>query len=342
MQTFKRIFCALLIFIVTFTSVSVAVIYPFVNSETEFFQDSKLRQSLAGTIDCVVLGASQGVCSFVPEIMDKELGVNSYNLCSAMIPMYARKYLLEKELKRNNIQTVIIDLSYNTLNRSSDDEYGNGDVRVIEKLDSFGERLYYMYKYIKINDWLNIYSRLFINSLNGIETRISKGTHNVNYEAKGFDAKKATDITLSPEEAAEIHNTEKVSIDYFKDNVEQLTEIIDLCKSNGIRVIVAVVPLSDRILWKYESMDSFREWAENYCHELNCEFYDFNLLKNRYSLFNESNSWYSDASHMSEIGARAFTAEFSEVIKQVNLNQDINDLFYPSYNEMLKHSPYNK
>lgn len=342
MRTFKRFLCALLVFTVTFTGVSAALIVPFLNGEREYYQDAKLRQKIAGTIDCVVLGASQGSCAFVSEVLDSGLGCNSYNLSSALIPMYARKYFLEKELARNDIKTVIIDLSYNNLSRNSDEEYAEGDARVFERLDSASERFSYLCRYIKFDDWLNMYSRVMLDAVNSVETRLTKGKKNVDYQAKGFSSREKADVTLSAEEAQKIHNTEKISSDsYNKANIEQLTQIIDICKSKNIRVIIAVVPLSDGLLWKFEGMDSFLEWTENYCSEQNCEFYDFNLLKNRYSIFSDEYSWIGDSSHMSCDGAKAFSTEFSDIVRKAELNEDVSDLFYPSYEELLKDSPYN-
>ncbi|MBP9988934.1 MAG: hypothetical protein KBT46_05480, partial [Ruminococcus sp.] len=240
---------------------------PYLNSESVYYQDSKLRRSLAGTLDCIVLGASQGSCAFVPEVLDSNLGVNSYNLSSALIPIHARKYLLEKELNRSNIKTVIIELSYNTLARNSTAEFGNGDTRVIEKLDSAQERIKYMLKYIKFNDWINVYSHLFMNSLNGIETFITDGGNNVDYKAKGFDSRKVSVGSINPKEVIKTYNTEKISTDYYENNVKVLTDIIDTCKTKNIRVIIAVAPLSDVLLWKYKNMDDFLSWATNYSNQ---------------------------------------------------------------------------
>lgn len=342
MRTFKRLICALLIFSVTFTSVSAALIVPFLNSEREYYQDVKLRRKVAGTIDCVVLGASQGNCAFAPEILDSKLGYNSYNLSSSLMPMHARKCFLEKELTRNDIKTVIIELSYNALSRNLEKEHAEGDVRIIERLDSVQERFSYLCKYVKFDDWLNIYSRLFLDSVNSIETCLTKGNKNVDYQVKGFNPQNKKGKAVSYEEAQKLHNTEKVSVDsYNETNIEQLTKIIDICKSNDIRVIIAVVPLSDSFLWKYENMDSFFEWAKNYSCQHNCEFYDFNLLKSRYNIFNEENSWTVDSTHMRSDSAKVFSAEFSNVIHRVDLNEDVSDLFYSSYKELLKDSPYN-
>ena len=59
----------------------------------------------------------------------------------------------------------------------------------------------------------------------------------------------------------------------------------------------------------------------------------------RGSLFDDSKSFY-DGSHMSDTGARVFSAEFAEVLKMLENGESIDALFYSTYDEAKEALPY--
>ena len=110
MHSSKKVFLRTLAVLLVVLGLSVLIILPYMES-----QERKTRKDLAGTVDYLVVGASHAQLGFVPSVLDQELGVNSYNLSSLLMPVTGRYFLLEKEIKRNPVKTVVLEVSYDTL-----------------------------------------------------------------------------------------------------------------------------------------------------------------------------------------------------------------------------------
>lgn len=72
-----------------------------------------------------------------------------------------------------------------------------------------------------------------------------------------------------------------------------------------------------------------------------CEFYDFNLLKNKNELFPLNTAFY-DWLHLSGSGAETFSKEFVRLIKKVDGGEDVSSFFFNSYVEADANSIYAK
>ena len=103
--------------------------------------------------------------------------------------------------------------------------------------------------------------------------------------------------------------------------------------------VVVVVPVSDRHLWRTEGEEDCRLWLESFCREQGCPFYDFNLLRDRYELFSDKES-FRDGGHLCSRGAETFTAVFADLMERAERGENIDGCFFDSYDELLRQSPY--
>lgn len=342
MHNFRKVLLSLIGVFLIFFVLSSLVLEPYLLSEAKYYQDRRLRESLAGEIDFISVGASNGLCALDAQVVDQELGCFSYNLSGSLMTLNASKFLLEKELKRNPIETVIIDLSYETLIRASADEHGEGDSITYARLSSLPERLKFLATCVPLNDWLSIYAYHFFPAaleylLSSLHGDLS-AYQNVNYEAKGLLARKAADLELNAEEAKVRYNEKLLNTNFREQNIRRLISLIRLCKEYDVRIILATFPRSDASIWSVYGQDDFYQWAQDFAREQNCEFYDMNLLKDRYILFNDRVSFYDDQ-HMSDEGAAVFTKAFCDII-QKGETEDVSQSFYDSYEAMKADSPY--
>ena len=124
-----------------------------------------------------------------------------------------------------------------------------------------------------------------------------------------------------------------------QDNLDTLQRMAGYCREQGIRVIVAVAPLSDAFLWKHTGLDDFLAMLRKFYADNQCEFYDLNLDRERYSLYSDDHSFW-DETHLSSVGAEAMTARFCELIRKTGSGEDIRGSFYSGYEEIKQDSPY--
>ena len=157
MQHFKK---ALLV-----TSAFILVIalltFPFVWStwHNNDYTDREERNSLAGELDYLIVGASQGLRSLKPSIIDEALGCNSYNLSGILTTFNGREALLYEELARNDIKTVVIEISRDTMGRTT--KALEGDMFTLPRLSSFDRSLDFLIKNVDVSQWDYVYYHYF-------------------------------------------------------------------------------------------------------------------------------------------------------------------------------------
>ena len=339
MRNSKRVLFSVVCFVLAFALLAAMSLGIYYGSETLAIMDSRVRASLAGSLDRLMIGSSHAWNGFMPAVFDARLHSSSYNLSGGVFPMYAKNYFLQKELARNPLKIVYIEISDDTLTRTNEHDYAEGDEIAIARLDSWGERLSYMKRFLSFNDCVNVYSRAL---LRGGQAAIAvlQGKTTLDYAARGYYGKDGTDVSLSPEEAEREHNVDKITpADYRAENIEGLTTLIKTCRDAGIQPVIVVLPVSDTHLWKTGGEEEFRLWLEDYGREQDCRVYDFNLLRDRYELFSDKDS-FRDGGHLCRQGAETFTTVFAELMEKAEQGGDISGSFFESYDELLVHSPY--
>ena len=339
MRNFKRTAFSVLCFLVVVALISVACIGFYYHTEWQHFMDGRVRRSLSGSLDFLIIGSSLAWNGFAPQVLDEELGVNSYNLSSGVMPMHAKTLMVEKELKRNPVKTVLIEIAYDTLTRDTAQDYSEGDEMVIARMDSWGERFEYMRTYLSINDVMNVYSRALLRGVQAWLT-LFRGEEGVVPARKGYYPRVSNDQTIAPEDVAAAYHKKTFSLaDYRQVNVDELVDLIETCRAYGAEPILVTFPISDRANWTIDHLVDYGVWMEEFCREHGCAFYNCNLLRDRYDLFSDSVSFF-DPEHLSDAGAQAFTRRFSELLGEVWAGESIADAFYSDSDAMLQDSPY--
>ena len=342
MRSFKRIFLPIICIALTFFILSTLILEPYLQTEALYYQDSALREKLAGKIDFISVGASNGLCALDTQVLDESLGCFSYNLANSMMTLNSSIFLLEKELARNPVKTVILDISHETFSRYPELEHGEGDIITYARLSTISERIRYLLTCVPLNDWLSIYSYYFVPG--AIEYTLAglKGEqpiyHNVDYQEKGFLPRINNSLQLNEHKINELYNQKEFQGNFRNKNIRQLIGLLELCKEYNVRVILVTFPRSNQNIWEVNGLDLFYDFTIKFAEKYDCEFYDTNLLKSRYELLNDTESFY-DGQHMSTEGAATFTKAFCEIIKKAE-TEDVSDYFYDSYEEMKADSPY--
>ena len=340
MRTSKRVILSCLVFILLFVLLSAAVQIPWRNSEYSYYLDHRVREDLAGKIDFIVVGASHGLTAFEPRTLDEELGSVSYNLCGSQMPIYNRSYMLRKEMDRNPVKTVVLEIAYDALFRQQTSDHEDGDSITLLRLHSPAEEFKYLTTYVSADDWLNIYCRHMNSALQYWKDMLfGEETNHIDHSAKGYHKRASIDITIPDEQIVTMYGQSEKMEPFREDNVSQFYELIETCKQAGCRVVVVSTPLSNKMVWEAKDLDLFKDRIDEICENADVPYYNFDLLKGKDQILNDAVS-YSDDVHMSYDGAIAFSRAFCDCMKEIDAGADLEELFYSDYAEAKEHSPY--
>lgn len=314
--------------------------FPFVwgTLHNDAYTDREAREELTGKLDYLIVGASQGLRSLKPSILDETLGCNSYNLCGVLTTFNGREALLNEELERNNIKTVVIEISRDAMGRSA--EALEGDMFILSRLSSFCNSVKYFFKNVSISQWDYVYYYYFNMGARNLVHKIKQ----INVDTvndKGYIPELQKDVAIAPQDVYEIHNSITMEFDTNLENVNTLERMIAAIQAENAQVYIVVIPLSDHHIWEVENWADFEASLAELSTLLGVKIIDFNLLKSRYKVINDKTSFY-DTSHMSDEGATAFSYEYCKIMNLIEEGQNVDDLFYGTYAEMKQDSPYNK
>lgn len=331
MHNFKKIILhtALLIFFVTI--ILICSTLPYFWGESYYYQDYKVRTSLSGKLDTLVIGSSHALRSIKPTVLNEKLNTKAYNLSSPLMSMYGRYVMLEKEINRNPVKTVYLEISYNALTLDRKTLGLEGDLYVLGRFDNVFERINFFTNAFTPEEYRKVLSDIIVRSKN------SFSIHNTieQYKTFGYLSMPSNNQLLSDEVKEKVKNTKVLDTKIKEESLNYFDKIIKLCKENDIRVILVVTPVTERMILEYSNLDDIFSQYIDLAKEYNCEYYDFNLDKNRMKLYSEESSFY-DNTHMSDSGAEIFSNRLTKIIEDVDRGNNVSNYFLNSYTELKK------
>lgn len=343
MKTFRKLLFSVLIFVLTILVVSASIIYPLLSSEWEHCFDSKNRERLSGTINLLICGASQGMNHYNTHIIDEKL-CTCYNISGPAMTWSAKAMLLEEELLRNDVKYVIIDISHNSLMQEpsvSGEYYALPRISQDKQLQYFFTRISFLQQFELYGKLMNEGSRYLASAILGESNLLgtTNKINNCNYSDKGFRYAETTNIALIGEEIVQNYKIKKIDTHFPSYNMYYLNQMISSCKEHGAQPIIVESIASDRLNWEYDGMQNLHNYLFDYCKEKDCLFIDANLLIKRFSVFSDDSS-FADDQHLSGEGATKYTEMFCNLLHLYENGTDISDMFYKTYDDMEKESPY--
>ena len=334
MRSFKIILKTVGIFLLIVTLLSVLFAEMYFRGENFDYQDYRERDELAGKLTLLVCGTSNVVFGVQPEILNKWLGVSSYNLACPLLTMEGRYTLLEKELARNPVHTVILEVSVDALIRDRETEGPEGDLPILGKLSDAGERWSYFTENFSLSEYPMVYYDVVSK---GIESCISLFTakyHRRNVEANlGYYGVRKDSREL-PTNYRDIYHIRTLSEDIREENVRQLERILELCKEHGATVIMISTPKSKAYNCMYDNLEFFNEWFSSFAAEHNVYYLNFNLAKETIYRLPDAECYY-DETHLNPAGADIFSRMLGDCIKDIYAYQNVWERFYPSYQSLI-------
>ena len=333
MRNFSRAMAATLGFLLCLVLIAGIIVWPYFHGETFYYEDAWVRDGLAGSLDTLVCGASQGACAFDTHTLDEALGANSYNLSGPLMTMTGRQVLLEKELDRNPVKTVFFELSCNALTRKRYAEGPEGDIYALPRMGGFRERTSFFFRAFKEEEYLTVWSDALHRGFEAWGSVLKKAPPSFDPADKGFLPRDSADMTIDTQEFSQLHNSIRIDQEDLWNNKIPLLDMIKLCQSRGIEVVFVTTPLPDRLLAEFSNLEEPHQWYLFYANTYGCPYFDFNLLRDRDALFPDDTAFF-DLYHLSEEGAETFSRKLAELCEKTRAGEDVSDLFYKNYAAM--------
>ncbi len=339
MSNFKKTIKTIALFFLVFILLNLGIMGVYLTGENFYYQDARERAELSGTLDFLVFGSSHVMRSVIPDILDEELGVNSYNMAISSASMQEHYEMLTVEAERNPVDTVILGVSYDTMTRNREERGAiESDFYVLSKLD-FWHQVPYFFSALEPSEYIRMYYEFLNKGFECIDMAVRGTWHAENDKIdKGFVSYYSlhnegdnTDILVT--EYSDIYNTEVLPEKIDESSVEYLDKILELCNENDIQLIMIDVPMSKTFISLYQNLDASRSWYAEYAQNNDIEFFDFNLYKEIPDIFSDDVDFH-DINHMNSIGAEKFTKLFASFYMKLENDEDVEDLFYDSYDEM--------
>lgn len=330
MRSFKKLAVSVLGFVLCAALLSGLIMWPYFTGRAYDYEDAEVRDSLSGSLDTLVSGASQAYVAFDPAVYDAARGTQSYNLSGSLMPMTARSFLLHEEIERNPVRTVFIELSFDTMARDRNTETPEGNLYALPRM---GARLPFFRAAFRPREYPQVYADTLYRGLKSWEARLCGDPPKVSNDYRGLHLREAVDLSMDAQEFAGSHATHELNETRQPENEQLLSEMIEDCQARGIEVVIFVTPVTDRIVARYSNLSALCDWYRSFAEEKGCGYLDFNLHRERATLF-PNDTAFADDNHLSPSGSAAFTAELARLAQALEEGQDVSGSFYDSYAQL--------
>ncbi|MBR0414978.1 MAG: hypothetical protein IJI67_07910 [Clostridia bacterium] len=340
MQTFKKTTIAVISFVCLLALLSAAIIEPMIQFGWVYYCDGEYREKTAGEYEVLFMGDSDGMAAFNPAVYYDLTGKKAYNLSVEKNTGQYEYYMLKKEIERNPVKQVILQIGDETFTRDYAAEHADADAVAVMRMSNFFERWKYLVQNVSFDKWLDVYSRLLMRGINTWQSVI-KGDKSAFFDASllGWHRLETADCSIAQERIVGDYNSVELETEPLPERVQEFEKVIDYCKQQNVAVSVVFVPLSDAYLWKRSNMDAVIDKIKAVCDDNGVSFTDYNLYKDRYKLFTDKTT-FKDTVHMSENGATVFTNLLVKIMQKQEKGEQVDKLFYSNYEQMKKDSPY--
>lgn len=303
-------------------------------------------------IDVLFAGSSHCYRSFIPEILDEELQMNTFNVGTSYQKMDGSLMVIREAARYNDIKQVYLEIYYDCAFDVREERTLMTPTYIIAdylkpSLDKYRFLLkassaeHYANSFIVARrNGMKVFDMEYINDI--LTRKSTEAYRNYAYDyitedtqwyaGKGYVANNVVirDWNYFSDWGWDPIDMEDISSDWRED----LINIMDFCEEKGIRLTLVAAPMSDFLLAGVGNYDDYREYVNELIEGRNVEYYDFNLCKEEY--FPHTSEMFRDPDHVNCYGAETFSHTFARLVKG---EVGPEEMFYDSYEEKLSKLP---
>ena len=305
-------------------------------------------------IDILFCGSSLCYKSFDIKILDKRLGVNTFNSGSSSQDLDATYYIIRDAVKRYNVKRIFLELSplmaqnFDINNRNSAtmvgtyiiSDYMKPSYAKYEYLLSASDARAYANSFLPARrNWQLLFEPEYVgNTLQSKSEAFYKDfeyidSDTLHYMGKGYVASENKVLEHS---FCDSYGNVDFDISNIKNEWFQYLQcIISLCRNSGVELTLVCSPLSPYLLACFgDKYDDYHNTIAEIAKEANIDYLDFTLCKEEYMHLEFGD--YEDSAHLNMYGARTFSEFLADIIIG---NIDNSDIFHDSVKQKLDDLP---
>ncbi|RDU22699.1 SGNH/GDSL hydrolase family protein [Anaerosacchariphilus polymeriproducens] len=293
-----------------------------------------------GEIEMVFCGTSRTMKDYNPQIFDKKLNTNSFNLGTGQQPISITYYYLKEIIEKNPIEVVFLEVSPTTLCKDSDrandtpaklsvyDRLFNWKTKIISFFDIFPVSEYeeailystnieslFDFEFIKSNVNSKLSNR-YEDGLKGVDTKSYKGKGHVS----GRSVYKGAEIGSK---YIEKKSWEGKRIQ--KKNVKFLNKIIQMCLREGIEINLVTVPVNPKLQAELSGLDEMNNYYLDIASHYSIDYYNFYNYRKKDNVF--LIEYFSDFIHMNEKGTEIFSNYLIDIYLKSKCGEELEKFF---------------
>lgn len=302
------------------------------------------------SFDIVYVGDSQVFSGINPYIMDEVLNKNNFNLCAPAQRIMDSYYSLKEFYKYNTPEVVFLDIKNSRLYKSNNTSYSYNVFNQMKPsqdkyeyffaIDGADYKLKLLFPFIgrgNIETIKNtakyIYNKLFNNTEEASEIAAAEllPIRNHNYLGKGFLPYREGSRNVPPFMYSQIWHSGAVD----SKTLNLYKKTIDLCKSNGSKVVLISMPYSDYFFRAMKNYDEYYSYVSELASTYDVDIIDFNFI--RPDIYTPDKKYFYEGFHFTKEGADVFTTAVSGIILEyINNTFELDKYFLGSYEEVIK------
>jgi hypothetical protein len=288
------------------------------------------------SIDMVYLGSSHSYCTFDPDIVDGELGTNSYQLGMPLQHMDSTYYTMREVLNYQKPKLAVVEVYWDMMddefeltqagylfqvmkNKELEQDYIKEVFPLSEKIKYNNAALryqadYFAYRTSELKKSLEAKYNVALPA-----TQKQVGTEK--YRSKGYTY---CDYNMLPDEFDKTNQFKGLdgsewSIDATQ--VKYLEKLTELCRDNGVEVVFVTAPIANVSMDFIQNYDDIHNTVQAIADRLEVKYLDFNYVNRDNNLLTNDN--FRDDAHLNHSGVEIVDKYFAAWLKG---NYEVGDM----------------
>lgn len=305
---------------------------------------SQAAKEKKGEINALIFGSSHTAYGVDPMAFDEALGWTTFNAGSMLQDMQGAYYYLKDFDKSNNIEHVILNLSYSSW--ASDYKNDTKSLIILDRLSSPLVYAEYAFDTLSLDA---LYDLIFVPYRYRSNATFAQIAENVSgklnetylYSKKDLEGNRREFpyMGFSPKDSSITSDFRRIpeampwqQNEKSAENEEYLIRILDYCQEEGIEVILVSTPFTDAYVLQLKEYDEIRAYYTGLAGKYGIKYYDYNMIRKEY-FKTETSYYWDDCHHMNFTGAQLFSKSFAGLLAAAGCGENVDALFYSSFEE---------